>query len=472
MMSNPARNAVMLLLMLLILLCMSGSSHANTSIPTIFQPKVPDDATATANSGIDPAQFARQLHQAVQQKNWPKVQQLLPSYQQLANADPFLLSYAHGALARAQGDLAGAQRHFTALVRQQPDVLSAKLELARVHFEQQHQREALQLFSEIITALPEDAAHAAGVRQTVAGYLASLTTQQRWQGQVTLATGYDSNLNLSSESYACLLPLPDNQCLLERSVPTAEGAITTSLNASAQRHWALQQSHGVLAEFSTEQQFFHDHSEFNLHNFSGRAGYSYRSANIQWQLTPSWQQQWFGQQPLLHAAGMQSQWQHMLDHDSLVRLNAEYQQLVFQPERLRYQSDSLRSLSVHYLLQLNPQWLLFSGLTLQQQQNKLAEHASQSQLSTLGLSRQWPSGIEASLLWQFGQRQYRGFSAVLAAKRRDLQQEVMFQLQGPALGKLPLFPLFKAQYRQVRSNIDWLYSYQQTQFTLQLDYRF
>ncbi|MFP0274761.1 tetratricopeptide repeat protein, partial [Acinetobacter baumannii] len=63
--------------------------------------------------------------------------------------DRALTDFAEGAVARSQGQLKLAEQKFQSSLKQQPHNLICELELARVLFEQQKNKEAARLFISI-----------------------------------------------------------------------------------------------------------------------------------------------------------------------------------------------------------------------------------------------------------------------------------------------------------------------------------
>lgn len=80
------------------------------------------------------------IYIALGRQQWTDASRFLRRYAVMSGADPMLLHYARGGLARHKGHLRQAEREYRALLALQPDFLPGQLELARVLFENQRDR--------------------------------------------------------------------------------------------------------------------------------------------------------------------------------------------------------------------------------------------------------------------------------------------------------------------------------------------
>lgn len=167
----------------------------------------------------DVNQVAKALHLAVRYRQWVQASQLLEIYRQFEQPDPLLLKYADGAISRAKGDLEHAQLAFEDALALQPNFMPAQLELARVLFESNQNRDALNLFNQIKSKIPSQNPRAAGVIRTIDSFTQALIARDSWNGSVAIGGSFNDNLNSSSESYTCLVTSNTGQCLFDRVTP-------------------------------------------------------------------------------------------------------------------------------------------------------------------------------------------------------------------------------------------------------------
>jgi hypothetical protein len=77
------------------------------------------------------------LHIAVKTRQWEQAQGFLTRYKALEGYDPLLVHYAQSALFRIEGKFTESEAEYQSLLSLAPEFLPAKLELARVQFENQ-----------------------------------------------------------------------------------------------------------------------------------------------------------------------------------------------------------------------------------------------------------------------------------------------------------------------------------------------
>jgi len=127
---------------------------------------------------------------AINLQQWEKVRQFLDKYRSLSGHEVALVLMAEGMLAReSQNYPTAIEKLNTALVHN-PDFIRAKMELARVLFEDNQSREARALFGEISTSGIPDAAH-----PVIEGFQQALDARDDWRGSFSMGLGYNSNIN-------------------------------------------------------------------------------------------------------------------------------------------------------------------------------------------------------------------------------------------------------------------------------------
>ncbi|MDR8230297.1 tetratricopeptide repeat protein, partial [Acinetobacter baumannii] len=135
----------------------------------------------------NPNDLAKALYLAVMQKQWLKATVYLEHYKKYVGYDRALTDFAEGAVARSQGQLKLAEQKFQSSLKQQPHNLICELELARVLFEQQKNKEAARLFISIQDQLKQSdpAVIPSGVLTTVNTFVQALKKRDSWQGSVS-----------------------------------------------------------------------------------------------------------------------------------------------------------------------------------------------------------------------------------------------------------------------------------------------
>lgn len=146
---------------------------------------------------------------------WDMAQRLAP-----ASAGEPDFDFWYGLAAKAAGQKNQAVFAFERVVLSQPGNHRAKLELADIHYHFGNTAEAKGLFEEVLAATPPDA-----VRQRIQTYLSALDAIEKKKsmqvsGFVTLAGGYDSNINSATST-------------LSHDVATPGGPLTFALSPAA-----------------------------------------------------------------------------------------------------------------------------------------------------------------------------------------------------------------------------------------------
>ncbi|MFB9214133.1 surface lipoprotein assembly modifier [Vibrio sinaloensis] len=420
----------------------------------------------------DPNQVAQALYLSVKNQQWDSVEDLLDLYRQFEHADPLLVHYAQGGVYRVKGELTKAEQEYTALLVYQADFLPAKLELARVLFENNKNSDAQSLFNEIALALPADNPRSKGVRKTIEAFTLALNTRDAWSGSFSLGPSFNDNLNSSSESYTCLLRDNVGQCIIDRVTPDKERAYGLDYEASLNKRFSLSGHHGIVVQGQTYGSQYRHHEDYNENTSRIALGYSYHSQAHRISLSPQFEYNGFGGKTLYLGSAVKVDWLATLNRQSAIKFEtkAEYQDYL--PKQLHYQSDWQFSSLATIWYQTSNKWLLFGGVDWTDKRNKQSVHAYQVVGARVGVNKSIDSLIDASLFASFRDRRYQAFSALLDEKRHDQEQNYTLILSSPAFNFYGITPSLSWTHKRVESNVDWLYTYQQNEVSLKLVKRF
>jgi len=423
----------------------------------------------TLTIGNNANDLGRALYLSLGHQQWQAASAFLQRYRALPDADPLLLAYADGMLARVRGEFAEAEAHFRHLLRLHPRFLPGQLELARVLFENQQDRAAEDLFRQIQAELPAEDPQANGVRTSVGRFLAALEQRQSWQGSINLGPTWSDNLNQSSESDTCLLATTLGACIVRRTLPEAVSAAGLDYEATLNRRVALSGHHGVYARALLYGYSYNNYSEYNESTLITNLGYSYRSARNQYSLAPSFETNRIGNESLYSAWGARAEWLHQLSRRSAIKLEASYRDMRYQDTLFRYNDGSSSALLATGWHVLSPRWTLFGGLDLTDRRTDETAYGYQQGGIRLGAALTLQSGFRASLFSSFRHREYEQYSALLGDLRRDDETNHTLIVGVPHLAWHGITPNLSLKYTEVRSSIGWLYSYQRTQLSLRFE---
>ncbi len=429
-----------------------------------------DGTTYAVGDNVD--DMGRALYIAIGRKQWRDVRRFLAAYRRYADHDPMLVLSAEGALARQGGKLAEAERHYRALLRLSPDFMPARLELARVLFENRKDREAKRAFEDIRRLLSAQGDQTRGVLATVDAFLGALKQRRGWQGSLALGPGYSNNLNQSSASYTCLLAALDGSCLFERKVPDPIQAMGVNFEGTLGRTLPLSGHNALRASALLFGDIHPQHHSYSQATLMLRIGYQYQSARDTLTLSPSLDLGTFGSALLYTAPGGNALWQHVLSPRTLLRIEANYRDYRYRQRVFRSQDGALTDLSLTAWYAPSTGWSLFAGPDFASKDAPAQVDAYRQWGARLGINKTFGTATSLLVIGSWRHRNTRAFNEVFAARRRDDQYNATAIARFPALQFARLVPELVLQHTRVESTIDWLFSYRRTSASLRLSRSF
>ncbi|MFW1953133.1 surface lipoprotein assembly modifier [Acinetobacter beijerinckii] len=423
--------------------------------------------------------LAKALYLAVMQKQWGNAAVYLKHYQQYEGYDQALTDFAEGALARAQGQLKLAEQKFQSSLNKQPNNLICELELARVLFEQQKNKEAARLFTSIQNKLGQSdrAVIPPEVEQTVNLFVKALDQRDSWQGSVAIGPSYATNLNSSSEQSKTWTLYGMDQdgniipAHMTRGSPKAISAKGVDYEASLMKRFSLYGNHGISLRGLAYGQSYDDHADYNESTLNINAGYSFFDLKNQISIAPLFEHKRYANDGLYNAWGARAEWMRFIAADKAFKLEAEIKDLDYQ----KYKTlDGKESSAMFTFWKILPkQWTLFSGLdVLDHDTQEKYMAAYQQQGVRLGLSKSWNVGLNTTLFTSYRWRQFDRYAESLEAHRHDFEQNYTFVVQMPRFKFYGVTPNLTYRYNHNSSNVDWLYSYDKHNVSLKLEHRF
>jgi hypothetical protein len=416
--------------------------------------------------------IGRALYITVSRRQWPEARRFLSAYELLPDRDPMMVSYAKGGLARADGDLADAERHYRDVLAVQADFLLGQLELARVLFENRKDREAREAFERIRTQIVPEGDKASGVIVTVDAFLNALRQRRGWHGSLAIGPIYSTNLNQSSESYTCLLAADDGTCLFDRKVPDAIKGTGINIEGTLERNIPLSGHHGIRGRAILFGEIYPDHHDYSQGTLITRLGYQYQTGRNTMSLSPSVDLGTLGSSVLYEAWGANAEWQHTASNDLLLRLEANYRDFRYRIPGYTSQTGPLVDLSLTTWYVPSSGWTLFGGPDLASKDTPNPVDAYQQWGGRIGLHKTFGNSASLLLLGSYRRRDYRAYSELFEAKRSDDQYNATAIARIPALKFAGLIPEVVVQHTRVESNIDWLFSYKRTTASVRLSHAF
>ena len=416
--------------------------------------------------------MGRALYVTVSRGQWADARRFLSAYERLPDRDPMMVSYAKGRLARADGDLASAEKHYRDVLALQADFVLGQLELARVLFENRKDREAREAFEQNRVQIAPEGEKASGVIVTVDAFLNALRQRRGWHGSLAVGPIYSTNLNQSSESYTCLLAADDGTCLFDRKVPDAIKGTGINVEGTLERNIPLSGHHGIRGRAILFGEIYPDHHEYSQGTLITRLGYQYQTGQNAISLSPSLDLGTLGSTVLYEARGANAEWQHTASNNLMVRLEANYRDFRYRIPGYTSQTGPLADVGLTAWYVAAPGWTLFGGPDFATKDTPDPVDAYRQWGGRLGLHKTFGSSASLLLLGSCRRRDHRAYSELFAAQRKDDQFNATAIARFPILKFAGLTPEIVVQHNRVESNIDWLFSYKRTTASVRLSHVF
>ena len=411
----------------------------------------------------------RALYLSLQHWQWAAVQRFLDEYLTLSDCDPLLVHYARGALARTRRDYAEAERQYRELLVLQPGFLPGRLELARALFDDQQDVEAGQLFDAIAASLDADDPKTAGIRRSVATFQRALAERRRWNGSVAWGAAWSDNLNRSSASTMCWAYI-GGQCWITQTTPDPIASTGLDYDANLNKQLALRGHHGVYPCSLLFDQSCRDNRTYNELIAITQAGYRYRSGRHSLSLAPSFEYYAWGNRALYGAWGAHAEWSWMPSPASLLKLEGDWKAMRYRRTDYTANYDGVvRAVYARYFRSLGRQWTAFGGADVVDSASAQTVYSYLQRGVRLGASLRWPRGVSSTVFASYRHRRYGAYSALLGTRRTDEEQGYTFVLKVVRWAFAGFTPLLTPRHTHVRSDIDWLYSYDGSVVSLKLE---
>ncbi len=412
------------------------------------------------------------LYLSLQSQQWPEAQRFLNDYLTFADRDPLLVHYAQGLLARKRGDFSQSVAEFTALLNRQPGFLPARLELARTLFEDGQEREAENTFTETLESIDASDPKTVGVRKSIGLFRDALEQRQAWTGAFAFGPEWTDNVNRTSASQTCLLSI-SGQCYYERTLPKAISTTGISFDASVQRRIPIWQHHGLYIRSQLFGTQYRTHGDYNETTFSTQAGYSYRKGRHQIAVAPTFEYYDLGNDAFYGAWGAHAEWSYLAGSASLLKIESDYKAMRFRQQLYAQNFDGGQtSTYTTFYREVGAGVTLFGGIDFVDSTAEDKVNAYQQKGVRLGASVELPAGFQATVFSAYRQRDYGMYSPLLEMRRRDKEQNYTLVLKAVDWKVAGFVPLLTVRHNKVKSNVDWLYSYDRNDVSLKLEYAF
>lgn len=408
---------------------------------------------------------------AINHRQWQDLERFLDLYRGLPAPALHFQRFAEAAWANAQGKNREAEAGFREALALQPGFSRARIELARLLFDERRNIEAEQLFHEVLAdpRLPEK------VRTNLQeGFLRAIEMRRAWSGSIALGLKHNDNLAQTTASNDCLAydGFGLGMCLYRRQIPAPMAGSGLSYEASAGRRYDLIGRHGLAVRGMVYGDNYANHSDFNEMTLSLHTGYSYQSRYQTIFLAPLIEYNLYGQHKMYHAWGARVDWTEAVSPRLSINVQAEHKRFSYREGYATNNDGAINSVYLTAYRSVLDRWTLIGGIEWAHKQNDWAVNRYTQRGMRAGFYRPLGQDVTLSLLALFRERKHDGYSALLGGKRHDKTQMYIATLRAPGWQWQGFSPRLTWRHTRTHSSIDWLYSYNKNEISLMLEANF
>lgn len=413
------------------------------------------------------------LYHAINHRQWHKTAQFAARYAVLPEHKPALLQLAAGLQAREAGDYTQAAAALERAATAEPDNVRIGLERARVYTENNQNREAAALFRQVLNSnIPTE------TRALVEQYLHELNKRSSWHGQLSLAYGYNDNINQGTGLQQCVWNVAD-MCVMKRSLPKPLASTLWQYSATAMRTLPLSGHHGLhlrALAYGTHYRRKDPQQplapDYGYDTAALYAGYDYADARNHVSLLPYIEYDRRNGHTHYHAWGAEAEWSRNLSPSWLISMRGAAKRYGFSSQSSLYFADYTQyeaGLSAEWTAGKN--WGLFAHWD--GTRKVYAGAAGSKEFAVrVGAYKLFDNGAYANLMLMHRRSRDDEAGFISNGERRfDRQNTVMAAVGLTNWQYRGIYPELRWQHTHNRSNAD-VYRYRQNEAVLSLRYRF
>lgn len=423
------------------------------------------ETDALAGQGADDAHtLALTIMTAINQGDHAALACVLTIYETMPQRDEKLLRFARASLERLQGDFVTAEQSYRALLADNPNFVRARLDLAKLLFEDWQNNDARELFLEADTAhLPE------AVRQNIAAYVQAVQMRGVGHGSFAVGVVHADNLNQSSRRSDCLHYNDDGSCFYRRDAPRAVRTQGLSYEAAFGKRFEVSGHHGIVLRPAIYGNFYQHFPDYNESTVSLAAGYSFRNARNDFSLTPLYEYKSYANHTLYRAPGVRFQWNRTFSEQFSGNLQIDYKHLRYAPTDYRQNTGGQTALYGTLTYAPNAHMVYYGGIDGLRQQAREATNAYYQAGVRVGMYRQFAAGFTVNTSFGLRHRRYDVYDTTLSTRRQETEQIYSLSVGAPRLSLGGLVPQLTLRHNRVKSNADWVYSHHRNEIGLKLE---
>ncbi|UJF25375.1 surface lipoprotein assembly modifier [Suttonella sp. R2A3] len=415
-------------------------------------------STVQNPSGVDPLIVT--LFDTINQGQSVPLRQFLNEHSnRFYHNDPLWL-YAQASLARLEGRTRAAEQGYRQTLDQAPDFIRARLDLAKLLFNDQQNREAQQAFGVLNAQLLPPT-----VRNNINLYQQALGMRERWQGSVSLGLITDNNINQSSETNQCLFSY-QKVCLVERSTPAAIATSGLGYEGTLSKYWPLRGHHGLYGRGLIYGQQIPNYLTYNKTTIQLGAGYQFANATQHFSFGPIWIGHREANHQQFNGVGVAAQWRIQPNNTMAWDMYAEHKTIRYTHADYQQNNSTDNNIHVTFSTAWPEGWRSHIGFDYLRRDTDQAVNSYQQKGIRLSVDKLFAQGFMASLGGAFYEIDYNAYNALLEQTRHERKWTFNAAISAPQWQIGGFSPKLSWQRTRLNSNVDWLYSYDQDQFML------
>lgn len=408
------------------------------------------------------------LYLSINHQQWEKVRHYLSIYQTFPDRDDMLVKFAEGELARQGGDFNQAEKSFKAILMKQPDFTLVSLELARVYFEDQKNREANEIFNRLLS---DGRTLSDPVRKNIVAFQQALVLRDSWHGWLSFGYLYNDNINQSPDRPPELLGTDIFGREVYRDTGRAVKAGGSSYDLGLNRRWQLAGYHGLTLQGTAYGENYPGYKKQNENSVSLSGGYSFKNHHDEVMAGLLYDYDAVGGKQRFYATGLKAEWKHVYSPQFISSLELNHKKLFYEEAYQSYDGKMTLLFGTFYWSPDRQTTWFFGADSVKRDTQRQDESYWQNGVRG-GVIREIIPGITGIASATYRYRRYGEYSDILGGLREDKEQIYRAQLKIPAWEFLSLTPSITYRFRKNDSTIDWLYGYRSQDIMLRLETSF
>lgn len=462
--------------LLIVPLTVSATESLTVNPPTpIFFEQTPADRMPTEKIiyTSEPAQptpsenlsgniLETQVNQALINRDWENLENLLEQYRLQNGYDPILYDYALGALRRSQWRHDEAVSLYRGIIKKQPDLAYPRFDLGVMLFENKQYREAT---TELQRARPD---LQPTMQQLADRYLTAIRKEQNWFPEISAQYEATNNVNNAADARTIQFAGKTWQKTSD-SLPQKAHGIRYGLGVS--REINLNDHHFTYVNLSGNGIHYWDNQEYSEQSLNLATGYKNHSAVHSFGFTPFTTQNWLGGKRYSHVVGIDTDFSHRLNDKWRLALNSGYQWKRYHDTVLAEQYNSEMPYFGVTLLHLAPKnLLLYSGIDWTHDMTQDAEQASVRKGIRLGMVKSFTEGIGLRTDLRYTLRTFDAPGTLIYLfNRKDHEYQANASMWHSKFSWKGITPHLNVRYLKIDSNMKDFYSRKNTEWFISIE---